>query len=493
MGILDGPESLIGTRVLDFELVRVLGTGGMSVVYKAQHVVTGQVLAAKVLPPELALHQDLKLRFVEEAKALALLDHPNIVALNNFTEDTTGRLWLMMQYIEGNTLEQRIKADDLAVADILQIAIEVAKALEYAHGRGVIHRDMKPSNILLRYDGAVKVTDFGIAKIIGSTRLTHTGQTMGTVRYMSPEQVRGKAVDGRSDLYSLGVTLYEAFSGDTPFVAETPFEVMQQHLTVPPPSLRSVGLPVELEQAVMRALEKNVEARYAHAAEFRAALECFTTGTPIYELHRGNQRSPRRRAKRWAIAGAVLLALGGAGLLLGGRFLPAVPRPLPRPTRRDVEWPPPHLHLRALPVAADQRFSDTSVRILSLEARDLVPLRDRVARARSLFPPFLRDAGIATSQSVAQAPINLGIVPQSFLDRHDLWPDLVKGKPSPPVRYLAPFRTLYVADSPGYEDRDLIYGLGLHFCALLPIDQVSNAQMVDLAERFERYWAAHKD
>jgi len=227
-----GAHRMLGQVVLQvYELSDVLGQGGMSVVFKGRHKMTDQEVALKILPPELAAHSQVKSRFLEEAKALAALDHPNIVHLYNFGQEN-GSFVLAMQFVQGRTWERLIVENKrLDWTASCRIAIDVLKALEYAHGRGVVHRDMKPSNVLVRaHDGSATVMDFGIAKMTTSTRLTATGQTMGTVRYMSPEQVRGQEVDLRTDIYSLGATLYESLVGDTPFDGQTHFEIMTKHL-----------------------------------------------------------------------------------------------------------------------------------------------------------------------------------------------------------------------------------------------------------------------
>ena len=272
-----GAHRMIGTLVLGtYELVDVLGQGGMSVVFKAKHKMTDQGVALKILPPELAAHSQVKSRFLEEAKALAALDHPNIVHLYNFGQEN-GSFVLAMQYVQGQTWERLIlenKRLDWKVSS--RIAIDVLKALEYAHEHGVIHRDMKPSNVLVRQsDGAATVMDFGIAKMQQSTRLTATGQTMGTVRYMSPEQVRGQEVDLRTDIYSLGATMYESLVGDTPFDGQTHFEIMTKHLSEAPkpPSTVGVDLPRIVEDAVMRALAKRATDRFESARDMRKILE----------------------------------------------------------------------------------------------------------------------------------------------------------------------------------------------------------------------------
>jgi tRNA A-37 threonylcarbamoyl transferase component Bud32 len=271
-----GAKQLIGEVVLGtYEIVDVLGRGGMSVVYRARHRLTDQRVALKILPPELAIHASLKTRFVDEAKALARLEHANIVRLYNFGEEG-GRFVLAMEFVEGETFEKMIFQKGRVPWPVsVKVGIEVLKALEYAHDKGVVHRDIKPSNVLVRADGSATVMDFGIAKMTESSRLTATGQTMGTVRYMSPEQVRGQVVDLRSDIYSLGVALYEGLTGDTPFQGETHFDIMSKHLHDPPPSLRALvpDLPEAVERVIFKSLGKGREDRWQTAGDFRLALE----------------------------------------------------------------------------------------------------------------------------------------------------------------------------------------------------------------------------
>jgi tRNA A-37 threonylcarbamoyl transferase component Bud32 len=268
---------MLGSMMLgQYELTDVLGQGGMSVVFKGRHNLTNQEVALKILPPELAAHSQVKSRFVEEARALAALDHPNIVHLYNFGQED-GYFVLAMQLVHGQTWERMIlAAKRLEWVASCRIAIDVLRALEYAHDRGIVHRDMKPSNVLVRSrDSVATVMDFGIAKMTTSTRLTETGQTMGTVRYMSPEQVRGQEVDLRTDIYSLGATLYESLVGDTPFDGNTHFEIMTKHLSEVPrrPSKLGVELPAEVEAAVMRSLSKRPDDRFGSAREMRKLLE----------------------------------------------------------------------------------------------------------------------------------------------------------------------------------------------------------------------------
>lgn len=272
-----GAHRMLGQVVLgQYELVDVLGQGGMSVVFKGKHKMTEQEVALKILPPELAAHSQVKSRFLEEAKALAALDHPNIVHLYNFGQEN-GYFVLAMQYVQGKTWERIIlESKRMDWRASCKITVDVLRALEYAHGRGVIHRDMKPSNVLVRaHDAMATVMDFGIAKMTTSTKLTATGQTMGTVRYMSPEQVRGHEVDLRTDIYSLGATLYESLTGDTPFDGSTHFEIMTKHLSEAPKPPSELGVPVPgiVEDALMKCLAKKPDDRFADAREVRKILE----------------------------------------------------------------------------------------------------------------------------------------------------------------------------------------------------------------------------
>ena len=501
-GLLEGPERLVGSRVLDFELTGVLGAGGMSVVYRGRHRITAQEVAVKVLPPELAIHDELKARFVEEARLLALLEHPNIVTLNNFTE-TGGRLCLIMQFVEGATFEQRlIEQKHVPWADAVHVGIEVCKALEHAHKQGVIHRDIKPSNIIVRSDNAVKVTDFGIAKMVGQSKLTSTGQTMGTVRYMSPEQVRGRPLDARSDLYSLGVTLYEGLAGKTPFDGDNQFAIMEQHLRKPPPPLASFGaeVPDGVEQILRRALEKKADDRFPDATAFREALEAYVRGEAP---KLGALPSVRRRSRR-IIAGVLGLVVLGAGIGLGVHQLggdtpdggatkvnpkTSAKRPPDQPKGPTEPWPEAHA-IAELKLATDKRLPESQLRIQSVRALDPPELTKIEARYRSIvreLAVFL--AGEPTASAALRSPVtalNVVIVPDWVLSDAKRWPGFgVEAGRSYGSRYVETKRTLFVSDGANYLDREIPYGVALH--VLTPIDALSTERCFELAERFAAY------
>ena len=498
-GLLEGPERLVGSRVLDFTLTSVLGAGGMSVVYRGVHRVTHQEVAVKVLPPELAIHDELKARFVEEARLLALLEHPNIVTLNNFTE-TGGRLCLIMQFVDGITFEQELlDLKHVPWRHAVHVGIEVCRALEHAHKQGVIHRDIKPSNVIVRGDDSIKVTDFGIAKMVGQTNLTSTGQTMGTVRYMSPEQVRGRPLDARSDIYSLGVTLFEGLAGKTPFDGDNQFAIMEQHLNRRPPSLASFGaeVPPEVEAVLLRSLEKKADDRFPDAAAFRQALESVSRGEHV-ELPVTS--SARSRSRRVVISVLGLVVLGaGIGfavtqLRTTGLVVPVAPVNIAPPVAA------PHPTTDAGPLGPNAWPDAYSVSGVTLRTDQRVPeSRLRVQASRELTPAELREvstryaaithelmgflANDARAKSVGVTPLNLAIVPDFVLNDPKRWPGFgVEAGRTYGSRYVEPRRTLFVADTDRFLDRELPYGVALH--VLTPIDSLSNETVFEMAERF---------
>lgn len=495
-------SSLVGTVVLGvYEILSVLGHGGMSVVYKARHTMTDQRVALKILPAELAANATLKARFLEEAKALARLEHPNIVHLYNFGEER-GRFVLAMQYVEGGTFEQRIaERGRMPWRQAVKLCVEVLSALEYAHGRGVVHRDIKPSNILVRTDGSATVMDFGIAKIAAeSTRLTATGQTMGTVRYMSPEQVRGQDVDARSDLYSLGIALYEALAGDTPFDGSTHYEVMSKHLTDEPAPLAGIGIPVLLGEVIATSLKKDPAARFPDARAFRAALEELLASVSAEDspqdvassaLDEGTRpltataaitetaSTPPRRRKlgRWlGLGGAVLSSAILLALALYRRGHPAgadsartgavAASPTAAPSSPPT-WPEP-FRLPELALPIDQRFeAPRSVRILATRSVDVLAVAEAYVTARARFSAYVEGRGDRPPPEIH--PLNLVIAPAGTLcDARLHAPD-----PAPAncadlsYRYQPVQRTLYVNEA--YEPLDLVEGAAVHLCRTTPV------------------------
>jgi len=276
-------EGVLGGR---YRLVRTIASGGMAEVWQAQDDILGRPVAVKVLHAHLAADNSFLVRFRREAIAAARLAHPNVVATYDTGVDD-GVAWIVMELVDGSTLRQVLSASGpLDPGRAVHIAAQVADALDYAHRSGVIHRDVKPGNILLAEGDRVKVADFGIAKAaieaaedssgpgIDTTDLTQSGAIVGTAKYLSPEQVHGEPVDGRSDVYALGVVLYEMLCGRVPFTGDTDVAVAVQHATATPVPPRQVkaDIPVALEVIVLRAMAKSPDRRYQDAAELQFAL-----------------------------------------------------------------------------------------------------------------------------------------------------------------------------------------------------------------------------
>jgi predicted Ser/Thr protein kinase len=327
-----------GKRFKRYEILGKIGSGSMATVYRAREISTGRLVALKLMHPHLADDPAYIARFRREAQTAKSLDNPHIVKMLDYGEEK-GEYFLVMEYVRGRTLQQLIQERrSLTTEQALHIAWQVAKALDAAHRQGIVHRDIKPQNLMVTPEGLVKVLDFGIAKAADFSTITQTGVFMGSPHYVSPEQAKGaRSIDIRSDLYSLGVVLYHMLTGVPPFDAETPWTVLHQHVEgepVPVHRLR-VDVPTEVEGVVQKAMAREPAARYQTPAEMVKALEGLGAGKIGIREEVATIAGPlpvvrdvgvaRRPIPTWAVAGAITVVL----LLILGVL--TVGRPPPPP------------------------------------------------------------------------------------------------------------------------------------------------------------------
>src|SRR5215216_189402 len=265
---------MIGNVVANYKIIDKIGEGGMGAVFLGVDTMLEREVAIKMLRPELARQPNIVERFRTEAVTLAKLNHPNIATLYNFLRQGDD-FFMVMEFVRGETLDSLIRRlGAIGCERAVQLFCLALEGIDHAHKLGIVHRDIKPANIMLTNAGSIKVMDFGIARVLGSSRMTKTGHLIGTVEYMSPEQVRGEETDARSDIYSLGILLYEMLTGRVPFSSTSEYELMRSQIEMapPPPTNFAPYIPLPVEQAIMRALAKKPQARHGTAGEFRSVL-----------------------------------------------------------------------------------------------------------------------------------------------------------------------------------------------------------------------------
>jgi len=304
-----------GARLSHYVIQERVGSGGMGTVYRARDTSLDRDVAVKIINPEIASNPDRIARFHREARSVAALNHPGIVTIHDRFEEH-GTTYLVTEFVEGVTLRELMTKDAvMSYRQIAEIGSQVAAALAAAHGAGITHRDIKPDNIMITRNGRVKLLDFGLALARGSgaeqdatrTSLTEAGVVLGTVGYMSPEQVRGETLDARSDIFSLGAVLYEMAAGVRPFTGATSADIASAVLREDPPSLPEASIPAPLRLIIERCLQKRADDRFQSSADLAFALASVSARTSNIEM--GNVAAARRRSGAWIVAAPVAILI----------------------------------------------------------------------------------------------------------------------------------------------------------------------------------------
>ncbi len=327
-----GPTRTLNTLVVEvqpgqtvagkYRIIRKLGRGGMGVVYEAEDLRLKRKVALKFLPPGLTADAEARERFIHEARAASSLDHPNICTIHEVDEAEDGGLYIVMACYQGESLKDKLGRGALEPGEAVRVASEIAEGLAKAHEHGLVHRDIKPGNIMVTSDGLAKVLDFGLAKLAGEARMTITGTTVGTVAYMSPEQARGDEVDARTDVWSLGVVLYEMATGALPFDRASDRAVLNAIVHEEPRPVKELrpGFPAEIGHVIRKALAKDPAKRYASAREMAVELRGLKESMSTRAFPTARRLSFRRRPKPvWIAAGALSLAAVAVAVWLLGK------------------------------------------------------------------------------------------------------------------------------------------------------------------------------
>ncbi|MGH7494784.1 MAG: protein kinase domain-containing protein [bacterium] len=439
--------TMIGEKISHYRIIAKLGGGGMGVVYKAEDSKLKRPVALKFLPPELSRDAESKERFVHEAQAASALDHPNICTIYEIGETEDEQIFIAMAYYEGETLKKKVASGQLSVGSVIDVAIQMAQGLAKAHTKGIVHRDIKPANVFVTNDGLVKILDFGLAKLTGQTRLTRTGTTLGTPAYMSPEQVSLLETDQRTDIWSLGVVMYEMLTGQLPFKGEHHHTVMYAIVSIEPEQITSLraDVPVELKRIVNQCLVKKPAERYQHVSDLQVDLrrlqrtELSSANATILPL--SQKQTQTRNRLFWPLASLLILIAGALAIYVFKPFSKTPIQPMkiaPFTSLPGIERSP-AFSPDGKQIAFMWREQDTSdfdiyvqlvgtnepLRLTTHPGNDLSPVWSPDGRHIA----FSRVSEDGRERSISIIPALGGMDRKVFLQRirHGLWVELLNG------------------------------------------------------------------